>query len=492
MLIIVDINSVIRKTEPRVIGLNTNFLTDHADIRQAGIGYEAALRQMGVKSLRYPGGEKSDQYFWSTPPWDAPRPNLSVVGPQGYLSAFVEYIENYTAFKHKPLDFDEFMDLCQKLGAEPILCVCFDSMYQPSILGKITTPTKAQVLENAVEWVRYANVVKGYGVTYWELGNESYWWGSIGKAKAVDYARDFKEFARAMKAVDATIRVGANGHVHKDARSVVELEDGPIWWQMLLEQAAAEIDFLAVHPYPCWAWGNYDYYMNNNDNFTDAVDQAREALKAWAPGPDAERIRIFATETNSADWTAADDYPGVKGWPLVNDLGHALVLFEILGQHLLHPKVDMAEVWNTRWTSPAEKQLWNTLNEKNELNATGLALAVWGQNLEAEMVSITNTDLLRTFASYSAASKELKVFIINKDKQPHVVNLELQNYPSSWTVAVSVLRGNGPEDPNPVYGLVRQFSGEGNRLNLDLEPVSVSVLSFEPGTHSRTLEVVKK
>lgn len=492
MLIIVDINSVIRKTEPRVIGLNTNFLTDHADIRQAGIGYEAALRQMGVKSLRYPGGEKSDQYFWSTPPWDAPRPNLSVVGPQGYLSAFVEYIENYTAFKHKPLDFDEFMDLCQKLGAEPILCVCFDSMYQPSILGKITTPTKAQVLENAVEWVRYANVVKGYGVTYWELGNESYWWGSIGKAKAVDYARDFKEFARAMKAVDATIQVGANGHVHKDARSVVELEDGPIWWQTLLEQAAAEIDFLAVHPYPCWAWGNYDYYMNHNDNFTDAVDQAREALTAWAPGPDAERIRIFATETNSADWTAADDYSGVKGWPLVNDLGHALVLFEILGQHLLHPKVDMAEVWNTRWTSPAEKQLWNTLNEKNELNATGLALAVWGQNLEAEMVSITNTDLLRTFASFSAASKKLKVFIINKDKQPHVVNLELQKYPSSWTVAVSALRGNGPEDPNPVYGLVRQFSGDGNRLNLDLEPVSVSVFSFEPGTHIQALEVVKK
>lgn len=62
--------------------------------------------------------------------------------------------------------------------------------------------------------------------------------------------------------------------------------------------------------------------------------------------------------------------------PLVNDLGHALVLFEILGQHLLHPKVDMAEVWNTRWTSPAENQLWNTLNEKNGLNATGQAIAL--------------------------------------------------------------------------------------------------------------------
>ena len=479
MLITVDVASVIRKTEPRVIGLNTNFLTDHADIRPVGEGYENALRQMGVKSLRYPGGEKSDQYFWSIPPWKTPRPNLSVSGPQGYLSAFTEYVENYNIFKHKPLDFDEFMDLCRKLGAEPILCVCFDSMYRPPIPGQIFTPSKAQVLANAVEWVRYANVVKGYGVKYWELGNESYWWGSIGKARAMDYARDFKEFARAMKEVDPMIQLGANGHVHKDARSVVELEHGPNWWQTLLEQTAAEIDFLVVHPYPCWAWDSYDYYIGHNDNFTDAVDQAWQALKAWAPAPDAGRIRIFATETNAADWTAADDYPGEKGWPLVNDLGHAVVLFEILGQHLLHPKVDMAEVWNTRWMPPAENQLWNTLNEKNELNATGMAIAIWGQNLEAEMVRITSTDLLRTFASYSPASKKLMVFIINKDKRSHSVELELKNYLSAWKVAVSALRGKGPEDPAPVYGTIQQLSDIRNRFIFDLAPVSISVFGFE-------------
>jgi alpha-L-arabinofuranosidase len=479
MLITVDVATVIRKTERRVIGLNTNFLTDHAEIRSAGKGYENALKRMGVKSLRYPGGEKSDQYFWSTPPWETPLPNLCVTGPQGYLSAYSEYVENYTSFKHKPLDFDEFMDLCRELGAEPILCVCFDSMYRPTIPGQITTPSKAQVLANAVEWVRYANVVKGYRVKYWELGNESYWWGSIGKARAVEYARDFKEFAKAMKEVDPTIQIGANGHVHKDARSVVELEDGPIWWQTLLEQAHAEIDFLAVHPYPCWDWGSYDYYVRHNDHFTEAVDQAWEALKAWVPAPDAGRIRIFATETNAADWTAADDYPGEKGWPLVNDLGHAVVLFEILGQHLLHPKVDMAEVWNTRWMPPTEKQLWNTLNEKNELNATGQSIAIWGQNLEEEMVRITNTDLLRTFASYSPDTKRLKVFVINKDLRSHSIELELKNYPTSWKVAVSALRGSGPEDPAPEYGTIQQFSDTGNRFNTDLEPVSISVLNFE-------------
>ena len=151
MSIRVDVSSVIRKTERRVIGTNTNFVNDHAEIRSTGEGYENALKRMGVKSLRYPGGEKSDQYFWSTPPWETPRLNLSVTGPRGYLSACPDYVENYTSFKHKPLDFDEFKDLCRELDAEPILCVFFDSMYQPTLPGQITTPSKAQVLANAVD-----------------------------------------------------------------------------------------------------------------------------------------------------------------------------------------------------------------------------------------------------------------------------------------------------------------------------------------------------
>ena len=44
-------------------GLNVNFLADHADMRQHGQGYLAALQQMGVRSLRYPGGEKANEYF---------------------------------------------------------------------------------------------------------------------------------------------------------------------------------------------------------------------------------------------------------------------------------------------------------------------------------------------------------------------------------------------------------------------------------------------
>jgi len=479
-MITVKVTSTIRKTDPRIIGINTNFLTDHEVARQAGNGYESALRGMGVRSLRYPGGEKSDEYFWSVPPWTSPRPTLALTGPKGRLAPIADYVENLTRFRHRPLDFDEFMVLCQSLDAEPIVCVNFDSMYLPPLSEKGAAPTKAQLLEHAVEWARYANVVQGYGVRYWELGNESYLRGGNGAAKAADYARDFCEFARAMKVVDPAIQVGANGPGRKDDRAWADGEDGPIWWETVLTEAGSEIDFLAVHPYPCWKWGSYDYYIGHNENFTLAVDQACEALEEWATRKDAERIRVFSTETNAADWAASNHYPELDGWPLVNDLGHALVLFEILGQHLLHPKVDLCQVWNTRWVHPAAKELWNALDENNELNATGHAIAMWGRHLKAEMVETTSSDTIRTFASCDPASQELSVFLINKDTVAQRIELALEDYAPAWQGTRSVLQGKGPEDQAPVFARPQDLSGEGGQLDLVLDPVSVSVVSLKP------------
>ena len=67
------------------------------------------------------------------------------------------------------------------------------------------------MLTNAVEWVRYANIKKKYGVKYWMIGNESWnnseYNGSVSPAK---YADDLEDFARAMKAVDSSIKIIAN------------------------------------------------------------------------------------------------------------------------------------------------------------------------------------------------------------------------------------------------------------------------------------------
>ncbi|MHC4788800.1 MAG: alpha-L-arabinofuranosidase, partial [Planctomycetota bacterium] len=326
----VKADKVVRPTERRVIGINIDYLMDGEKLH-AGPGLEAALREMGVKCLRYPGGDKSDSFLWSVTPYDEPKPQFAYFSrdrwPKGRFGMLTE---DGKTFKRPPLDFDQFMELCRALGAEPIICCCYDSIYWGTP-EEGWAPTREQLLETAIEWVRYANVKKGYGVKYWEIGNESYLGGGGGPT-AEQYARDFVEFSRAMREVDPSILVGPNGPNGPDAVGATDREEGRqvSWWKTLLEAGAEDVGFLAVHDYPCWMWHNYETYVRGRLSdeaargaarhratsegaeatetvggirFGRAVDAAAETLRRFCSPEDAERIEIALTETNSADWS---------------------------------------------------------------------------------------------------------------------------------------------------------------------------------------------
>jgi alpha-L-arabinofuranosidase len=469
----VNVSATMRPVDRRIIGINTNYLTDHAAIRSAGQGYAQALRQMGVKSLRYPEGEMADALAWAPPPFAAPQPTLLRTGPGEWPSNDPRWVSNGSTFVNAPLNFDEFMAYARSTGAEPTLVVAFDSMYKPSTPGG-AAPTKQQLLDAAVSWVRYANVTRGYGVKYWEIGNESYLNSYNGGAKARDYGRDLIEFAQAMKAVDPTIMIGANGPDNQ--YSLGDLDTNEAWWPTVLGIAAPSIDFLAVHSYPAWQWGSYEHYRTTTPNLTGAADSAAAALTTWAPAH-AQRIQIAVTEMNSADWSEG-------GWSSDNNnsLGHAVVLFEMLGAHLLHPRVSMAQVWNTRWINTATPDLWNSLDQSNNPLATGQAVAIWGQFLRTQMVQSSSTAKVRSFASYDPLSRQLSVFLINKDTSPRTATVSLQQFANGATGSRWSLRGHGADDKAPVWGKVEEIAATKNSLNVSLDPVSVTVLALTLGT----------
>jgi alpha-N-arabinofuranosidase len=471
--ITVNAGAVVRATNPQILGINTNYLTDYAAIRNAGQGYTAALQQLGVKSLRYPEGEMADEYLWSSAPFTASAPTLARTGPNEWPSNDPRWVQNYTTFTNAPLNFDEFMSYARATGAEPTLVVAFDSMYKPATAGG-TAPSKQLLLDTAVAWVRYANVVKGYGVKHWEIGNESYVNAYNGGTTAQEYARDLVEFSRAMKAVDPTIQIGANGPDRIDARGDFDSKD--LWWQTVLQIAAPDIDFLAVHSYPAWQWGSYEYYRTNTPKLTGAADAAVSALARWAPR-DAGRIRIAVTEMNSADWSKG-------GWASEdnNTLGHALVLFEMVGAYLQHPQVDMAQVWNTRWIDSSGTDLWNTLDANNGLRASGKAMAIWGQFMRPSMVQASNTAMIRSFASLDPGNGQLSVFLINKDTSARSTTVVLSNYPGAANGGVWRLRGTGSEDLAPSWGKTDDIVVSGGTATLTLDPVSITVITLAPAS----------
>ena len=453
--IVIDSEKDIAPFPSTRVGINVNFLLDGADEGPTHRSLLSALKQMGVRSLRFPGGEDSDAYLWSIPPFLKSHPALARTGPAAWPANDDRYTLPDKVTLRDTLDFDEFMILAKQLNAEPILVVCYDSMYKEAEEGGMA-PTREQLLETAVQWVHYANVTKDYGIKYWEIGNESYLHSNNGSATAYQYASDLQQFSDAMKAVDPDIRIGASG---------LDMD----WWAGVLPYAASKIDFLSVHVYPVWGWASWEYYRRNRPQFAEPIENALRAIRLYAPAEDRQRLRIAVTEANVGDWSP--DFT----WENVNDLGHALVAFDLFGQLLSIPIVDFIQFWTTKWEDDAfPPSVYTALSSKNELHAIGRAIGIWGKWSGGSLVATDSEEWLRAYASI--LNHEITVFILNKDDAAQSASINFKNLVQGTTFQRWIFKGNSPTDIHPTLQRSADLSFA-NPLTLSLDPMSITVLT---------------
>ncbi|MGN9844001.1 cellulose binding domain-containing protein [Nonomuraea sp. H19] len=217
------------------------------------------LKDAGVKLLRYPGGSYSDIYHWA-----------DHTAPGGYVAPNT--------------DFDTFMGGVRRTGAQAM----------------VTANYGTGTAEEAAAWVRHANVTKGYGIKYWEIGNENYGNGHYGAAWEADnhadkspaeYARHVVAYSDAMKAVDPTIKIGAvlTTPANWPDGIVAEGDDGT-WNKVVLSTAGPKIDFVILHWYP----GAFD----KAGHVPDMIHLTRQQIAKYA-GSGSERIGISMTEFNT-------------------------------------------------------------------------------------------------------------------------------------------------------------------------------------------------
>ncbi|GLY99963.1 cellulose binding domain-containing protein [Actinoplanes sp. NBRC 103695] len=253
----VDVRAGLATVPATAIGVN------HA-IWDAELGTNAVadkLRDAGVRMVRYPGGSYADIYHWR-----------DHTAPGGYVAPNT--------------DFDTFMAGARRTGAEPM------------IIANYGTGTA----QEAADWVRYANVTKGYDARYWTIGNENYGNGHYGAAWEADehadkspreYAATVVAYARAMKAVDPDIEIGAVLTMPGNwPDGLVGEGDTGTWNQEVLTRAGDVIDFVDVHWYP--GGGTAAEAVDKAAHIEDAVHLLREQIDAYGrPG-----TRISLTETN--------------------------------------------------------------------------------------------------------------------------------------------------------------------------------------------------
>lgn len=463
----VDVSQVIKTIPANSVGINVNYLMDGSYISPTTTSSTTtAIKSMNAKLLRYPGGEKSDNYYWSSAPYDRANPSVILSGTCQFPSNDSRFVQaDLKTSKPGVLDFDEFMVMARAVGAEPMLVCAYDAAYYggsieaPYPCG--VKPTLDQLINNAKEWVRYANKTKNYNIKYWCIGNES-WNNCIynGCVSADQYAIDIVKFANAMRSVDPTIKIIANGL-------------GPVWWQKLVTNTASAsvIDFLGVSCYPVYNYsGGYEDYKNNNYDLRDDLKTAAEAITNFASTADKSRIKVIATEFNSIDWSGV--------WVDNNDIGHALVSAEILGQSMRTTEVESMLFWNTRWIDNLTKpnDIFDALNKNSGTNANGLMLSALYNSILPKMVKTTEEGKIKTFAFYDNITNKLNIILINKDNVSQPANISIAGFSANTSCVRWEYKGVDMNDTQPTYAYKDSVSHGKYPYLISLPRNSITVL----------------
>lgn len=193
--------------------------------------FVAVVKDLAPGSIRW-GGLYSRYYRWREgvgPVKDRPRMRNYVWG--GYESNRV--------------GTHEFVDLCRRVGAEPLYCVNFlgDGVRRYRDEQRIGDAAEA------AEWVSYANdpdnaerkrhgVREPYNIKLWQLGNEtSYGQNAFSRDQAIAHTI---EFAKAMRARDPSIELIGWGDRGGKA-------DPALWAGEMLKRAGEHLNYIAIH-----------------------------------------------------------------------------------------------------------------------------------------------------------------------------------------------------------------------------------------------------
>ena len=431
--------------DPHPLGINVNFFNDNDRYLKPPRKLSAALKEMGVRYLRYPGGDKSDYYLFSVPPYDraVATPSQAGLGTNETRAQF--YNADRTAYNREVLNFDDFMTVCREAGCEPVITCAIDTYVQTKerLPGAIRVSTREDFLQNAVEWVRYANVKHHYGIRYWMLGNES-WVAYYKTATGVPYgytpemyARDLVDFSAAMKAVDPTIQVVANG----------------VDWTIktYLPTAAASIDAICTSNYPVRESNplrNYQDWVDkkykNGDLAWETENAALAINKAPIDAVKKSRLPVITSEFGPYDFAS-------QGFGTRMDLGHALFNFDMIGQLLSMPRNVLSLFWNTRWEG--KPGAYDALYPDNRLTPLGQSLALWGNSLFPDVIRVSQGPGLVCFATCDRQHNQAYFYVVNQRDQADMITLETPRGAVRGIVQVAGMSGTAPNAERSDYFL---------------------------------------
>ena len=232
----IDLSSPVGQFFPNLLGHNLMW-TDRADgllVETDGQnpvfnpGVIAALRQMSVPLIRFPGGALASTYTWKV--------GIGPVSARGLGRDFTGV--------NQPMLFGtgEFLALLRLVGAG----------------GLITLNLKRDPAE-AAAWLTYVQQ-SGASVSYWEVGNESFLPQDPSYMKADHYISKYLALRQALKAVNPAVKTGPllEGSIINTGWGSHIVPELSAWNQKVVGATAGQAEFYSTHLYAPLARGKND------------------------------------------------------------------------------------------------------------------------------------------------------------------------------------------------------------------------------------------
>jgi len=212
------------------------------------------VRELGVTTIRYPGGNFVSGYRWE-----------DGVGPVDQRPRRLDLAWHST--EPNTFGVDEFLAWTKAAGVEPMMAVNLGTRGVQEALDLLEYCNIAG--DTMLSDRRRANGAQApYGVKMWCLGNEMDGPWQIGGMNAHEYGRLVSRTAKAMRMIDPTLELVACGSSHSSMPTFGQ------WEREVLTQAYDDVDFVSAHAYYCEADGDMASFLAescNMDYFIDSV-----------------------------------------------------------------------------------------------------------------------------------------------------------------------------------------------------------------------------
>jgi alpha-L-arabinofuranosidase len=187
------------------------------------------VRELGVTTVRYPGGNFVSNYRWE-----------DGVGPVDERPRRLDLA--WRSIESNAFGLNEFMRWATAAGVEPMMAV---NLGTRGIEAATALVEYCNLPEGtaASDLRREHGVAKPHDVRLWCLGNEMDGPWQIGRLTAREYGRLAARAGQAMKRVDPAIELVACGSSNADMPTFAA------WEATVLEEAYDQVDYLSLHTY---------------------------------------------------------------------------------------------------------------------------------------------------------------------------------------------------------------------------------------------------